>query len=166
MPSLARLSVTPVKGTIGHHPSEVHLTDAGIPGNRLFYLVDERGELFSGPDHGPLVRIRASYDAALERLALRMPNGPDVEGAADDLGEAVVTNFYGRPVAAHVVRGPFADALSGFCGKSLRLMRCDRDGEGADVEPITLVSFESVHDLGRRGGYGGPLDARRFRLNL
>jgi uncharacterized protein YcbX len=166
MPTLARLSVTPVKGTLVHHPDEVHLTDTGIPGNRLFYLADERGELFSGPDHGPLVRIRASHDAALERLALHMPDGTDVEAAADDLGEAVITNFYGRPVAAHVVRGPFADVLSVFCGKSLRLLRCDRDGEGADVEPLTLVSFESVHDLGKRGGHDGPLDARRFRLNL
>jgi uncharacterized protein YcbX len=166
MPTLARLSVTPVKGTLVHHPDEVRLTEAGIPGNRLFYLVDERGELFSGPDHGPLVRIRASYDAARERLTLHMPDGTDVDAAADDLGDAALTNFYGRPVAAHVVHGPFADAFSAFCAKPLRLLRCDLDGEGADVEPITLVSFESVRDLGRRGGHDGPLDARRFRLNL
>ena len=166
MPTLARLSVTPVKGTLVHHPDEVRLTEAGIPGNRLFYLVDERGELFSGPDHGPLVRIRASYDAARERLTLRMPDGSEVDAAADDLGDAAVTNFYGRLVAAHVVHGPFADAFSAFCAKPLRLLRCDLDGEGADIEPITLVSFESVRDLGRRGGHAGPLDARRFRLNL
>ena len=166
MPTLARLSVTPVKGTLVHHPDDVRLTGAGIPGNRLFYLVDERGELFSGPDHGPLVRIRASYDASQERLALCMPDGADVEAPADDLGEGMVTNFYGRPVAARVVRGPFADAFSAFCAKPLRLLRCDRDGEGADVEPLTLVSFESVRDLARRGGHDGPLDARRFRLNL
>ena len=166
MPTLARLSVTPVKGTLVHHPGEVRLTDAGIPGNRLFYLVDERGELFSGPDHGPLVRVRASYDAALEQLALHVPEADDVTGAADDLGDAVVTSFYGRPVASHVVQGPFAEALSAFCARPLRLLRCDRDGEGADVEPLTLVSFESVRDLGRRGGHEGELDGRRFRLNL
>jgi uncharacterized protein YcbX len=166
MPTLARLSVTPVKGTLVHHPDQVPLSETGIPGNRLFYLVDERGELFSGPDHGPLVRIRASYDASLERLALRLPDGTDVDAPADDLAEAVVTDFYGRPVAAHVVRGPFADAFSAFCAKPLRLLRCDRDGEGADVDPLTLVSFESVRDLGQRGGHEGPLDARRFRLNL
>ncbi len=166
MPTLARLSVTPLKGTLVHHPDEVRLTDAGIPGNRLFYLVDERGGLFSGPDHGPLVRVRASYDATLERLALHMPDGLDLAGAADDLGDAVVTDFYGRPVAAHVVQGPFADALSAFCARPLRLLRCDRDGEGADVEPLTLVSAESVRDLGRRGGHEGELDGRRFRLNL
>ena len=166
MPTLARLSVTPVKGTLVHHPDELRLTGAGIPGNRLFYLIDDRGELFSGPDHGPLVRVRASYDAALELLTLHMPDADDVTGAADDLGDAVVTNFYGRPVAAHVVQGPFAEALSAFCARPLRLLRCDRDGEGADVEPLTLVSFESVRDLGRRGGHDGELDGRRFRLNL
>jgi uncharacterized protein YcbX len=169
MPILARLSVTPVKGTLVRHPDEVHLTEAGIPGNRLFYLVDERGELFSGPDHGPLVRIRASYDASLERLALHMPDGTDIEAPADDLGEAAVTNFYGRPVAeraAHELRGPFGDALSAFCAKPLRLLRCDHDGAGADVEPLTLVSFGSVAELARRGGHDGPLDPRRFRMNL
>jgi uncharacterized protein YcbX len=166
MPTLARLSVTPLKGTLVHHPDELRLTDAGILGNRLFYLIDERGELFSGPDHGPLVRIRASYDASHERLGVGMPDGTEVEGPADDLGDAAVTDFYGRPVAAHVVRGPFAETLSAFCGKPLRLLRCDRDGDGADVEPLTLVSFESVRDLGRRGGHEGELDGRRFRLNL
>jgi uncharacterized protein len=166
MPTLARLSVTPVKGTLIHHPERVTLTEAGIPGNRLFYLVDERGELFSGPDHGPLVRIRASYDPSLERLTLLMPDGAEVDGAADRLGDRAVTNFYGRPVAAHVVQGPFAEACSAFSSRPVRLLRCDRDGDGADVEPVTIVSFASVRDLARRGRHEGPLDARRFRLNL
>ena len=101
MPTIARLSVTPVKGTVVHHPDSVGLTEAGIPGNRLFYIVDEWGELFSGVEFGPLVRIRAEYDADDEVLSLRFPDGTVVAGAADSLGAGETTDFYGRPVAAH-----------------------------------------------------------------
>jgi uncharacterized protein YcbX len=166
MPTLARLSVTPFKGTAVVHPETAMLTEAGIPGNRRFFLVDERGSLFSGPEHGPLVRLDARYDEAAERLTLRFPDGVTIEGPADTLGAAETTDFYGRPVPAHVLEGPFAEAISDFCSKPMRVLRCDRDGDGADVEPLTVISFESVRDLAERGGYEGTLDARRFRQNL
>jgi uncharacterized protein YcbX len=166
MPTLARLSVTPVKGTAIHHPGSATLTAVGIPQDRLFYLVDEWGELFSGSTFGPLVAIVADYDSASEHLSLRFPDGSVVEAPADALGAAETTNFYGRAVAAHVVDGPFADAISSYCARPVRLLRCDREGAGADVEPITVVSVASVRDLAERGRYEGALDARRFRLNL
>lgn len=166
MPTLARLSVTPLKGTSIHHPDRLTLTALGIPDNRRFYLVDGSGALFSGPDHSPLVRIRAEYDPASERLTLHMPDGAVVEGDAADVGDPETTDFYGRPVHARTVGGPFARALSDFCARPVRLLRCERDGDGSDVEPVTLVSFASVRDLGERGGHDGELDARRFRLNL
>jgi uncharacterized protein len=166
MPMLARISVTPVKGTVVQHPDSAMLTELGIPGNRLFYIVDERGDLLSGTEFGPLVRIMATYEREEERLRLRFPDGSEVEGAADALGQAETTDFYGRAVRARVLEGPFAEALSSFCPRRVRLLRCDRDGDGADVEPITILSFASVRDLGERGGYDGDLDARRFRLNL
>ena len=166
MPTLARLSVTPVKGTAVIHPEVATLTASGIPGNRLFYLMNEWGELFSGTEFGPLVQIRADYDPMSEILSLRFPDRVDVTAPADALGAAETTDFYGRTVAAHVVEGPFAESISAFCSKSLRLLRCDVDGNGADVEPITVVSFDSVRDLAERGGLEGELDARRVRLNL
>ena len=166
MPTLARLSVTPVKGTAIHHPSSATITPAGIPQDRRFYIVDEWGELFSGSTFGPLVAIVAEYDTEAERLKLRFPDGSLTEAPADELGAEETTDFYGRLVAAHVVEGPFAEAISVYCARPLRLVRCDREGDGADVEPITVVSAESVRDLAERGRYEGTLDARRFRLNL
>ena len=166
MPTLERISVTPVKGTAVHHPGTVTLTETGISQDRLFYLVDEWGELFSGSTFGALVRVHAEVDEASRRLTLTFPGGVEVTGASDALGAPETTNFYGRPVAAHAVEGPFAEALSTFCSKPLRLLRCDRDGDGIDVEPITLVSTASVRDLAERGRYGGELDARRFRMTL
>lgn len=166
MRTLSRINVTPVKGTGLHHPDQAELTPAGIPGNRRFYLVDEAGGLFSGSDFGPLVRIRAEHDLAAGRLRLTFPDGTEVEGDDADLGAAAVTDYYGRPVAAHEVLGPFAEACSAYVGRPVRLMRCDRDGDGADVEPLTVVSEASVRDLAERGRRTEPLDARRFRVNL
>ena len=123
MPALARISVTPVKGTAVLHPETVTLTEAGIAQDRLFYLVDEWGDLFSGSRFGQLVRLQAQLDAASERLTLRFPEGTEVAAACDTLGPPETTNFYGRPVAAHVVDGPFAEAISAFCSQPLRLLR-------------------------------------------
>ena len=166
MRTLSRINVSPVKGMALHHPGEVELGPAGISENRRFYLVDEWDELFSAPAHGPLVRIRPDHDPGACRLRLTFPDGVEVSGGTDALGEAVVTDFYGRPVPAHEVLGPFSEAISAYVGKPVRLLRCDRDGDGVDVNPLTLVSEASVEDLTSRGKRTEPLDSRRFRINL
>ena len=166
MRTLARISVSPVKGMALQHPVQVELTTAGIPENRRFYLIDERGELFSGSAFGPLVQIRADHDPAAERLTLTFPDGFVAEGSTSDLADPFVTDYYGRPVQGHEVPGPFAAAVSAYAGSELRLLRCDHDGDGPDVHPLTVVSGASVTDLAARGRREGPLDARRFRINL
>lgn len=148
------------------HPDAVELSAEGLPGNRRFYLIDDGGELFSTYDHGPLVQIEPTYDHLAEHLTLRFPEGEQVEGSVSVLGDQVVTNFHGRPVGGRLVAGPFADAVSSFVGEPLRLVRTDRDGEGSDVEPLTLISQESVRDLSTRGRYEGALDSRRFRIDV
>jgi len=165
MATVARFNVTPVKGTALVHPDAVTLTPAGIPENRRFFLVDATGELFSGFDFGPLVRVRAWVDAGSE-LTCAFPAGDVVSGPAEDLGPALVVDFSGRPVAAREVRGPFAASFSTYVGQSVRLLRADRDGDGPDVLPLSVVGTSSVADLGRRGGYAGDLDPLRFRINV
>jgi hypothetical protein len=164
MPSVARFNVTPVKGTALEHPDRVTLTPAGIPENRRFFLVDVDGRLFSGSDHGPLVQVRTAYTDGT--LTCAFPTGDVADGPTDLLGDAFIVDFYGRPVTAREVAGPFSEAFSSFVGAPVRLARADRDGDGVDVEPVTVVGTASVADLGRRGGYGGDLDARRFRINI
>ncbi len=166
MPSLERINVTPIKGMALQHPEMVQITPQGIPGDRRFYLLDEWGGIVSGSTFGPLVTIVPAYDHESERLQLRFPDGNEVSGTIDRLDEAVVSDFYGRAVAAHIVEGPWHDALSAFIGKTVRLLRCDADGDGFDVEPLTVVSTASVRDLAERGRHDGPLDSRRFRINL
>ena len=83
-------------------------------------------------------------------LELRLPNGIVVSGTAEPDGEALEVNFYGRPVAAHVVDGDFSEALSAYAGHEVRLARPDRPGDAIDVRPVTLVSLESVAELARQ----------------
>jgi hypothetical protein len=164
MPTLGRISTTPLKGTALHHPASVRLDADGIAGNRRFHLRTERGDLFSGYDHGTLVQVRSEVDDGVLRCTF--PDGTVVEGAGGELGEAISTVFDDRVVAGRFVLGPFDDAFSAYCARPLRLVRTDREGDGPDVHRLSLVSFASVADLGRRGSYGGDLDGRRFRMNL
>lgn len=165
MPFVARLNVCAVKGTALHHPASAELTELGIPGNRRFHLVDAGGRLFTGGDHGPLVRVRSAFDPHADELSISFPDGTEVRSAADRLGEPHVTDFWGRPVPGRIVEGPFAGALSAFAGRPLRLVRADVDGDGSDVHHLSLVSLGSVRDLG--SSFDRPnLDPRRFRMNL
>ncbi|HEX6843774.1 MAG TPA: MOSC domain-containing protein [Actinomycetota bacterium] len=165
MPSLDRISVTPVKGTALQHPERVRLAADGIAGNRRFHLIDESGALVSGDTLGDLVRVRTAYEAETGRLRCVFPDGATAEGPADASGNPVVTDFYGRPAPGTVLEGPFAEAFSAFARRPLRLVRLDREGDGPDVHRLSLVSFASVADLGHRGG-DDRLDGRRFRMNL
>ena len=166
MPTVARLNVTPVKSTRLLHPDRVEVTRDGLPENRLFYLVDPMGALFTAGDVGELQQIVSAWDGDTETLTLSMPDGTVIEGSGAALGEAVVTDFYGRAVPGRVVEGPFADALRAFTGRNLRMIRCDKPGDAYDVEPLTAVGLASVASLASVAGQDGELDARRFRMNI
>src|SRR5918992_167308 len=109
MPSVSRLSITPVKGVALTHPDEVELTHRGVPENRRFYLVDETGKRWSGLRDGPLFGVRAETDAAASHLRLEFPDGTVVDGPVA-LGEQVVTGFFAHSSAGRFVEGPASGA--------------------------------------------------------
>ena len=164
MPLVSRLSTTPVKGTALHHPQTVTVTDNGVLENRRFHVVDARRRLLNGKQHGPLVRLTAEYDTAGARLSLRFPDRRPVEGRADELGEAVRTDFYGRDVDGHLVQGPWSAALSDFVGEEVHLVAVDRPGDAVDVHPVTLISSATLEHLRSVTPDGERLDHRRFRM--
>jgi len=165
MPTLARLNVTPVKGTALQHPDGVNLTALGIPWNRRFFLVDAEGGLFSGGRHGPLVRLGAALDEEADTLTITFPDGAAVTGPAGALGAAHVTDMWGRPVPGRFVEGRLGTAIGEHLGRPLRLVRANEEGDGPDVQRLTLVSLASVRELGARSGRP-DLDPGRFRINL
>jgi hypothetical protein len=161
--SLAWISIAPVKGLALAQPPEVSLEPHGVAENRRFYLVDEDGRRYGLIRDGRLVQVAAETDAGGTRLALTFPDG-EVVAAEVEPGEPVATDFYGRRVDGRFVDGPWAEALSAFAGRPLRLVRAERPGGGVDRArgPVSLVSEASAEQLGAHAGV--PVDPRRFRM--
>jgi hypothetical protein len=120
--------------------------------------------LFSGLGHGPLVRVVCEVDDGL--LTCRFPDGTVASAATDNLGAPMDIDFNGRAVPGRPVGGGLAAAFSDYVDAPVRLFRTERDGDGPDEMPLTVVSFASVDELARRGDHDGPLDPLRFRINL
>jgi len=159
-----RLSIAPVRSLGLQHPPAVDLTPVGVVEDRRFYLVDERGRFIDRTVIGKLVQVAAETDAAASRLRLTFPDGEVVEDEVW-LGDAVTTEVYDRTAEGQYVEGPWADALSAFAGRRLRLVRTVRPGGTRRSNAISLVGDGSLAELARQAGVGA-VDARRFRMLL
>jgi uncharacterized protein YcbX len=162
--TVSRLSIAPVKGMALVHPDEIALESFGVSANRRFFVVDEDGRRYGQIRDGTLVRIQPEYDETTGALTLRLPDGSVVEGVPQ-LAETIVTDFYGRPVRGRVVEGAWAEAISRFAGRPLRLVRCDEPGAGVDrgLGTVTMLSDASLDALAKQAEIDG-VDGRRFRM--
>lgn len=163
MPTVSKLAIAPVKGLALCHPTEVVLGPHGVAENRRFFLVAADGRHRSGLAFGPLAAIVPDYDAASERLVLRFPDGAIVDGDVSALDGSIVVPWGAREMLAHIVRGPFSQALSDYVGMELRLVRAG-DETHPQSYPASIVSEESLDALERSADLPAPLDDRRFRM--
>ncbi len=162
MPSVARFSIAPVRSLGLQHPDTIDLTEAGVVEDRRFYLTDERNRLVDRLVVGPLVQISTETDQAASMLRMVFPDGKIIE---DDVAVAdpVETPIYGRTGVGHVVVGPWAEALTEFTGRSIRLIRCDRPAATRAGNPTSIISDGSLRELARHAGVES-VDGRRFRM--
>jgi uncharacterized protein YcbX len=162
--TVSRLSIAPVKGMALAHPEQISLEPFGVAANRRFFVVDADGRRYGQIRNGTLVRIQPEYDETSGALTLRFPDGT-VVGGVPRLGEAIVTDFYGRPVRGRVVEGEWSEEVSRFAGRPLRLVRSDEPGAGVDrgLGTVTMLSDASLDALARQVNADG-VDARRFRM--
>jgi len=162
---VAWISVSPVKGLALGQLEECELTEAGVAGDRRFFLVDEDNRLVNSKGLGMLQQIVPSYDEETELLTLAFPDGRalshhvSVDGALD-------ARFWSVSVPARVVEGPWSEALSDFTGRDLRLVQADtpatdRRRSGA----ATLLGTGSLRAMARLLGVQ-DVDGRRFRMNF
>src|SRR5580765_6347385 len=153
MKAVSRLSIAPVKGMALVHPQEVRLEPFGVAENRRFHVVDQDGRRYGQIRNGTLVRIAPTYDGEADLLSLLFPDG-DVVAGEIALGEAIATDFYGRDVAGRVVEGPWAEAISAYAGKPLRLVKTDEPGAGVDRGhgTVSVLTDASLQELARHAG--------------
>jgi uncharacterized protein YcbX len=162
------IAYTPVKGLRLQHRDETELTADGVPGDRSFFLVDERRKMVSATRVGALVAVVGAYDEPAGALALTFPDGHRV-GAPVELGELEDVRFHGLGLRARPVLGPFSDALSQHCGVRLRMFASPPERPGVDRGrdgAVTLLSLASLERLRAVAGETEPVDPRRFRMTL
>jgi uncharacterized protein YcbX len=162
---VAWISHSPVKGLALQQLDECELTEAGVAGDREFFLVDENDRLVNSKGLGVLQQIVPRYDEEAEVLTLTFPDGSTISqriGFDGSLG----ARFWKVSVDVRVVDGPWSEAISDFAGRNLRLVRAsgpapDRRRSGA----ATLLGTGSLHALARMLGVD-DVDGRRFRMNF
>ncbi len=165
MTSVAWISVSPVKGLALRQLDECELTEGGVAGDRVFFLIDEEARLVNSKGLGALQQIVPRFDDEADMLELRFPDGTTVaeqvvvDGSLD-------AQFWGVAVPVRVVTGPWSEAISDFSGRSLRLVRppgpaTDRMRSGA----ATLLGTASLRAIARVTGVE-EVDGRRFRMNF
>jgi uncharacterized protein YcbX len=156
------LSVTPVKSTRLHAVERVQLEARGARGDRLFHVIDERGRLVNGKRIGELTQVIADYDERAGQLVLSFPDGTSVRGEVQ-YGETISTRFFSQSETTRELVGPWAEALTAFIGRPLRLTTT---GIGVDRGPsggVSLISRASLQRLTEHAGEES-IDARRFRM--
>jgi MOSC domain-containing protein len=162
MRSVARISVTPVKGFALLHPDEVSLTLAGVVEDRRFALVDAEGSRLSSSRISWPAVVTGEYDSESETLMVRFPGGQLVEGSALGAGPVRSWDFHhGQIEPGRIVDGEWNDLLSALAGQDVRLVRPEEPGRVRE-DPVTLVSRASVGRLEREAGTS--VDPRRFRM--
>jgi uncharacterized protein len=162
VPTVARFSISPVRSLGLQHPDEIDVTDVGVVEDRRFFLTDDTNRLVDRLIVGPLVRIETRTDPGATTLWMRLPDGTVIEDEVR-LGDAVETPIHGRTGVGRVVIGPWADALSAFTGRSIRVIRCDRPGGTRRGNPTSIISDGSLRELARHAGVD-EVDGRRFRM--
>jgi uncharacterized protein YcbX len=162
MPKVARLNIAPVRSLGLETRPEIRLTPQGVAEDRRFFLVDDGGRLVDQLTAGELVQVVAWTDPDATVLRLTFPDGRVVE---DDvrLAKTIETDVHKRTAIGHVLDGPWAEALSAFVGRPIRLVRCDRVGGTRTAHPASIMTDGSLDVLGSALGVA-DVDARRFRM--
>ena len=162
MPQVHRFSIAPVRSLGLEHPDAIDVTEVGVVEDRRFFLADDANRLVDRLVVAELVQIAAHTDPEATTLRLTFPDGRVLEDDVS-LGEPIETPIHGRTGVGHIVVGPWAEALSAFCGRPITLVRCDRPAGTRSGNPTSIMSDGSLAELARQSGVDA-IDARRFRM--
>jgi uncharacterized protein len=169
--SVARLSITPIKGLRVYDTDSIELGRAGARGDRAFYLVDGNDRMVNGKQHGGLQEITASLEATNGHPGALRVTFPDGRSVVDEvaLGASLNAAFFSRETVGRLVEGPWSQAISEHVGAPLRLVAAVPDDyRGSAVDrgfrgAASLISSAALERLAEVGGVSA-VDGRRFRM--
>lgn len=180
MAAITKLMSFPVKGCAGIRLTECFLKPTGLPHDRTFMVVDERG-IFRSQRSDPLLAvIRPEVSADGEGLILRAPGAEDLRIRVDVDGVHRAVKVLGVPCQGIDQGGRAARWLSGVLGVQSRLVHVppehNRIAGGwvpgpsnyADSSAVHLISQASLDTLNLRLAEIGepPVPMARFRPNI
>ena len=155
-------ATTPVKGMRIHEVDSIELSRTGARGNRAFYVIDDRGRMVNGKVVRNLQVVVPDYDPDTDELVLTFPDGARVGGRVT-LGEPLQTQFFGRPRTTPEVIGPWAEAISAFFDRPLRLVATRTAVDRGIQATASLVSRGALRRLAEQAECD-TVDGRRFRM--
>ncbi|MBW2715119.1 MAG: MOSC domain-containing protein [Deltaproteobacteria bacterium] len=176
---IASLSQYPIKGCGGMALEEAEVDDSGLRGDRLLFLVDEKGRGLGQVEHPRMVLIQARIIGA--DLSATAPGQGSLEVRVLEQGESRPTQHWLQKAPA-VDQGDQASRwFSEILGTPCRLMGSSAVHERSAPEkyrhifpakqrrftavaPILLTSAASLDDL--NGRIAKPIRMNRFRQNV
>ena len=165
MPAIKSIHIAPVKSLALIDADTVQVGVHGISEDRRFLVRSREGVLVTQRQIGKLALVRADYCAASDTLRLEFPDETSLSGSPE-LGDKLETKVFRRTVSGNAVAGGWSEALSGYCGVALTLIKSDSEGDCFDEYPVSLLSQASIEHLGNMAQNGSRLEYRRFRPNL
>lgn len=160
--TVTRLSTTPIKGLMLHHPDSVEVTQHGVPGDRQFYLIDESGKLQSCTRNQSLYGLTAAWDQESRRLEVRRGDAVLISGVIELTPGGPTALSEHRTLEADNVADPSWNTFfSDVIGQRVQLLQAR--GSAFDVQPVTLLGSGSVTELARHSGLPS-VDSARFRM--
>ena len=162
MPSVTHLNIAPVASLGLESRERIDLTERGVAEDRRFFIVDDRDRHLSQLTAAAMVQVAAWTDPDGTALRMTFPDGDVVQDEVR-LGAAYQGSVWEHPVIGHVAEGPWADALSAFLQRPVRVIRCDEPGATRAGGHTSLITSASLDRLGHHMGVGA-VDGRRFRM--
>ena len=154
-----------VKATQFLHPEVVEVDKTGIRYDRDFALVETNDCFVPSDKHGNFFPLKFFFDARTQTMRLVLPNGDEISGTAEANGAKWDIDHAGlRHISVGEVLGPWAEALSDFAGRPIRLVRCLATGAAVDVLPLTFITTGSLRRLEQE--LGEAVDPARFRAGF
>ena len=164
---VAWIHIAPIKALAIQALEQVELGLLGVENDRRFCIVDPDGRMLNAKRVQRFVAVRPRFDQTLRHLVLEMPDRRKVKGTTD-LGAATLVTIHDRGVPAHIVEGPWSEALSDLAERPVRLVRFDAPGEGVDRADegggASLLAEESLRAIAKAAGAPTRVDPRRFRM--